>query len=72
VLPFIAGFCDCIENILHILMLTGFMDITDFSVALSGSITNTKWLLAFVSIIAIIVLGIKKLASKKEKAVNEI
>ena len=72
VLPFIAGLCDVIENILHILMLTGFMDITGASVAISGSITNTKWFLAFVSIIAICVLGVKKLASKKERPVNEV
>lgn len=70
VLPFIAALCDEIENFMHIFMLTGFLDITDASVAISGAITNTKWLLAFVSLAAVCVMGVKKLVLKKGESLK--
>ncbi|MDI6797735.1 MAG: hypothetical protein QMD09_12355 [Desulfatibacillaceae bacterium] len=59
-LPFAAGLCDLVENTFHVLMLNSVIRITAFSVAASAAFANTKWLLAGISLAAIIVLGIKK------------
>ncbi len=71
-LPFAAGFCDIVENIMHVAMLTGFIEISRFAVAFSGAFTWVKWTLAAVSILSIIVLGIRKIASSKEKTANGV
>lgn len=72
VLPFVAALCDEIENIMHILMLTGFIDITGATVGFSGAVTNTKWFLAFISLASVCALGVKKLVSKKEKTIDAV
>ena len=63
VLPFFAGLCDLVENILHVGMIRGWLPITDAMVFTSGTFTNTKWAAAGVCIVAVIVLGLKKAVS---------
>lgn len=48
--PFIAGICDLIENMMHLYFLADLNRATPVLVALSGTATNTKWLLAAVSV----------------------
>jgi hypothetical protein len=54
--PFIAGICDLSENNLHLYFLSNLDNATPMMVALSGTLTNTKWLLAFSCVGAVAVL----------------
>ncbi len=59
-LPYVAGFCDLMENTLHELMINQCLPITGTWVALSATATWTKWTLAAVSLVAILIFGTKK------------
>lgn len=48
--PFIAGLCDFFENMMHLYFLADLNRATPMLVALSGTATNTKWLLAFIGV----------------------
>lgn len=56
--PFIAGICDLIENMMHLYLLADLNRATPALVALSGTATNTKWLLALSGVAIVIVLTI--------------
>jgi hypothetical protein len=44
--PFVAGICDFFENMMHLYFLADLNRATPVLVALSGTFTNTKWLLS--------------------------
>lgn len=48
--PFIAAACDFFENMMHLYFLADLNRATPLLVALSGTATNTKWLLAFIGV----------------------
>lgn len=54
--PFIAGFCDLIENTMHLYFLSDLRRATPALVALSGTVTNVKWFLALSGVGAVSIL----------------
>jgi hypothetical protein len=56
--PFIAGICDLIENAMHLYFLSDLRRATPALVAFSGTVTNTKWFLAFSGVGIIFILTI--------------
>jgi hypothetical protein len=54
--PFVAGFCDLIENMMHLYFLADLQRATPALVALSGTATNTKWFLALSGVAIVTVL----------------
>jgi hypothetical protein len=58
-IPFIAGFCDLLENTIHSILITNFDLITPLPVAVSGIVSIVKWSLAGISLIAIILLFLR-------------
>jgi len=68
--PFIAGICDLFENTMHLYFLGDLERATPALVALSGTVTDTKWCLAFagVGVVSIlVVVWIVKTFILKEK-----
>ena len=60
--PFIAGICDLIENMMHLYFLADLNRATPALVTLSGLATNTKWFLAALGVVTVIVMLIVWLA----------
>lgn len=56
--PFAAAICDLVENMMHLYFLSDLNRATPLLVALSGTATNTKWLLALSGVVIVIVLTI--------------
>jgi hypothetical protein len=68
--PFVAGICDLIENMMHLYFLSDLRRATPALVAISGTATNTKWLLALSGVAIVVVLSIRwfiKTFIKKKK-----
>lgn len=66
VLPFAAAILDALENTLHLIMIFHRACLTPTLVAVSGTATNIKWLLAFVSVILVFYFGLKKLMARNK------
>lgn len=66
--PFVAGACDLFENMMHLYFLADLNRATPLLVAISGTATNTKWVLSLsgtvLSILLIANWFFKKLAGK--------
>jgi hypothetical protein len=58
--PFVAAACDLFENFMHLYFLADLHRATPVLVALSGTATNLKWLLAFVGMMIVMVLFVLK------------
>jgi hypothetical protein len=59
-LPFVAGTCDLLENLLHLYLAPRVPDIPEFLVTLSGAATNVKWFLACMCVGGIGYLGFRR------------
>lgn len=64
-LPYVAGACDLIENTIHVLLLRRVVPVSEAPVFFSALCANTKWLLAGISVIAVLALGVKRLFRKR-------
>ncbi len=60
-LPFIAGACDVFENILQLIAISDPVNVSENVIVLVGTLSNTKWSLAGLSIIVICYYGVKLL-----------
>jgi hypothetical protein len=58
--PYIAGTCDVIENILHLIIIPNLAGIPKIFIILSATMTHIKWIFAGVSILFIIFYYIAK------------
>ena len=63
--PFVAGACDLGENIMHLYFLHDLRNATPALVAFSGTMTNTKWTLAFLCVATIIALAGRRLFRRR-------
>ena len=59
-LPFVAGTCDMLENLLHLFLVPRVPEIPEFLVTLSGAATNIKWFLACMCVGGIGYLGFRR------------
>ena len=59
-LPYFAGFCDIIENTIHLIVIQKIYDSSELLIILSAAMATTKWVLAGISILAIIYFLIQK------------
>ncbi|MBF0452369.1 MAG: SRPBCC domain-containing protein [Candidatus Magnetomorum sp.] len=71
VLPFVAGFCDLVENALHLLMISDLEHIPTYMVKAGALVANTKWLLSSVSILVTLV-AYWRYAMRKREVFTEI
>lgn len=58
VLPFVAGACDMLENVVHLRFLTDRADITQSAVLVGNGAALVKWSVLAVSVLAAIVLSL--------------
>lgn len=70
-LPLAAGFCDLLENCLHILVLQDIAHIPSYMVTAGALAANTKWLLAGVSILAVLA-AYARFSMRKREIFTEI
>ncbi len=68
-LPFIAGLCDMAENTLHLIMIGRPALISSGLVSLSAACTWIKWILAAVSLLAILFFIIRKVTTHENRNV---
>jgi len=59
-LPFIAGLCDVIENIFHLVLISNPADISGTLIKVSAAFANTKWGLARISLVAIVFYALRR------------
>lgn len=66
-LPFIAGVCDILENIFHLIAISDPVNVSENVIVLVGTLSNTKWSLAGITIIAICYYALKLLRKKRDR-----
>lgn len=66
-LPLIAGACDLMENLIHVLMIKAVLPVSDILVFASGSFSAVKWFLILSSLCICLALAGARIAAKAKK-----
>ncbi|MEW5736200.1 MAG: hypothetical protein AB1921_15230 [Thermodesulfobacteriota bacterium] len=61
-MPFLAGACDLMENVIHVLMIEAVLPVSDPLVFASGTASAAKWLLLLASALVCLALAGKRIA----------